>query len=172
MFELHSDEQVLIERRRFWLPFAAESASLFATAVLPFIAILFSSFLPDALALLIGVHKTFALFLATAWFLIVWISFFITWTNYYLDVLLITTKRVIDIEQAGLFARDQAELRIENIQDIKVEILGILASLLRFGNIHIQTAGMSKEFIIKHIHNPHGVKDAIMKQHDLLATGR
>lgn len=172
MIEFQPDEKVLLERRRYWLPFAAESASLCAAALLPFAAIVLSGSLPAEFASLVSAHQAFAFFLAAAWFLVFWTIFFVAWTNYYLDVLIVTTKRIVDIEQIGLFARDQAELRIENIQDIKVEIVGVLASLLRFGNIHIQTAGVSKEFIIKHIHNPHGVKDAIMKQHDLLATGR
>lgn len=172
MIELHPDEKTLMERRRFWLPFAIESASLLIVAVLPLLAIYFSSSMPSAVAEFLSAYKTFALFMATAWLLAVWMIFFVAWTNYYLDVLVVTTKRVIDIEQLGLFARDQAELRIENIQDIKVEVVGILASILHFGNIYIQTAGASKEFVIKHIHDPHGVKDAIIKQHDLLATDR
>ena len=171
MIEFQSDEKVILERRRHWLPFVMEGVSLFVAGTLPFLTIIFSNFLPEALAVTVDTHQTLALFLATAWLLILWIIFFVAWTNYYLDVLIVTTKRVIDIEQTGLFARDQAEMRIENIQDIKVEIVGILASLLHFGNIHIQTAGVSKEFIIKNIRDPHSVKDAIMKQHDaLLAT--
>lgn len=169
MIELHPDETILLERRRFWLPLAIESASLFVAAVLPLFGVVFSSFFPPQLASLINAYRPFALFLATAWVFSTWIIFFVAWTNYYLDVLIVTTKRVVDIEQIGLFARDQAELRIENIQDIKIEVIGILASLLNFGNIHIQTAGVNKEFIIKNIHNPQGVKDVIMKQHDVLA---
>ncbi|MEK9179997.1 MAG: PH domain-containing protein [Patescibacteria group bacterium] len=170
MTELQADEKILIERRRFWLPFAAESVSLLIAAVLPLFAVAFAGSLPEEFASLFAAYRTFALFLATSWFLVIWIIFFVAWTNYYLDVLLITTKRVVDIEQVGLFARDQAEMRIENIQDIKVEIVGVFASLLHFGNIHIQTAGVNKEFVIKNIHDPQGVKDAIMRQHDAVAN--
>ena len=168
MIELHSDEKIILEKRRYWLPFAVEGLSLFVAAVIPFFIIFFTGYLSEEISSQINVYKTFAYFLATGWFLIVWVIFFVAWTNYYLDVLLVTSKRVLDIEQLGLFARDEAELRIENIQDIKVEIAGVLASILHFGNIHIQTAGQSKEFIIKNLHDPQGVKDEIMRQHDAL----
>jgi len=166
MIELHPDEIILLERRRYWLPFAMEALGLLVAATLPFAGFLFSESMPARLQALLSAYSLPFLFCATAWLLVIWIIFFTNWTNYYLDILLITNKRVIDVEQLGLFARDLAEMRIENIQDIRVEIVGLLASLLHFGNLHIQTAGEVKEFVIRNLYDPHAVKDIISKQHD------
>jgi hypothetical protein len=101
-----------------------------------------------------------------SWFLLVWISAFIIWTDYFLDVLIVTDKRIINIEQKGLFARETASLRLDKIQDITIDISGILATFLSFGNIRIQTAGEQEEFMIRFIRNPEMLKNSILKEHD------
>ncbi len=78
----------------------------------------------------------------------------------------ITNKRLIDVEQFGFFHREVSTLRMEQIQDITVETRGIVATLLNFGNIHVQSAAESREFTIRGIPNPKKIKELIFKQHD------
>ena len=119
--------------------------------------------------------NTIALFMffAFLWFLFLWIVFFIIWTDYYLDVLIVTDKHVIDIQQMGLFSRDISTLRLDRVQDITTEVHGIIATLLGFGNLQIQTAGESKEFVIKGIPKPTEVKKRILVVYDkAVANGK
>ena len=88
------------------------------------------------------------------------------WTDYYLDVWMVTDKRVIDIEQKGFFHRQTSVFRIERIQDVTVETHGIVATLLNFGDIHVQTAGEGQEFIMRGIANPKYVRRVILRQQD------
>ncbi len=171
MIGLHDGEEVILEKRRFWLPIAAQGAVLFLLGILPFFAILGANILPQEVATIASDYAGVFLFLAVAWLLMLWVVFAIMWTNYYLDVLLVTTARVVDIQQLHLFSRELIELRTENIQDIKIEVKGIVPSLLNYGNLHIQTAGERKEFIVRNIHDPHGVKEIIARQHHVLAGG-
>ena len=90
-----------------------------------------------------------------------WIFLFINLTNYYLDVWYVTSKRLIDINQKTLFYRDEAVLRLENIQDVATASKGIIQTLLGFGNIRAQTAGERREFIMRNIANPERVKEVI-----------
>lgn len=166
MIALHPDEEVILEKHRFWLPIAIEGVTLLLVAAAPLAGFFLSEALPGQAQVLISQYKIPFLFLAAAWFLIIWTVFAVIWTNYYLDVLIITTKRVIDIEQITLFARDLAEARLENMQDVRVEVKGFLPSLLNFGNLFIQTAGEAKEFRVKNISDPHGVREIIARQHD------
>jgi hypothetical protein len=168
MIALHPDEKLVLEKRRYWLPIAVEGAVSFLIAVTPFLGVIFINLLPIPAQTFIEQYNALVLLFGTGWFFLIWIVFVVAWTNYYLDVLLVTTKRVIDIEQIGLFARDLAELRMENIQDIRVEVYGFLSSLLHFGNLHIQSAGETREFVIRNIHDPHAVKELISKCHDQL----
>jgi len=97
----------------------------------------------------------------------VWTAFFVRWTNYYLDVWYITPKRIIAIDQKGLFRREVTDLRFEKIQDVTSEISGIIGTLLSFGNLHVQTAGSSaeREIIIRQARNPLDAKKMILMLH-------
>ena len=86
---------------------------------------------------------------------------FISWLNYYLDVWVITSYRLIEYEQKSLFHRETSELNLTSIQDIMVQIKGILPSLFHFGTIYIQTAGTTERFIFKDSPHPEQTKKTI-----------
>ena len=65
------------------------------------------------------------------------------------------------MEQKSFFSRDVATLRLDKIQDIRVKIRGILATFLDFGEIQIQTAGESEEFILRYVPKPDKIKSVI-----------
>lgn len=99
------------------------------------------------------------------------------WINYYLDVWIITTKRVIDIEQRSLFNREVSEFPIGNIQDITLETPSIISTLLDFGNMTIQTAG-ENNFLVRDVPHMQKAKDIIMtgchkaQEHRHIANGK
>ncbi len=142
-----------------------ELAPIVLAAVLPLIVLIGGAAVPIVETIL-SEYAVFVVFFLAVWWLLLWMIFFIIWTNYYLDIVVITNKRIIDIEQLGLFARDIVEVRMENIEDIKTAVIGLLPSLLDMGSLHIQTAGESREVIIKNIANPHEVREMITKCHD------
>ena len=55
---------------------------------------------------------------------------------------------------------------MERIQDITIDIHGIIPTLLDFGDIHVQTAGDSQEFVMKGAPNPRRLKELILKESD------
>jgi len=99
----------------------------------------------------------------STYYLFVWVFFFRSWIDYYLDVWLVTSERIVSIEQKGLFARAIAEQKLYRIQDVYGEVNGIIATLFDFGNITIQTAGANEYFIFKEIPRPHQVARNIAK---------
>lgn len=104
-------------------------------------------------------------FFFVLWCLFLWVLFFFYWTDYYLDVWVITNKRIFDIEQKGVFRRDISVTRLEQVQDVTVSVNGIFATFLHFGDIHIHTAGSEIDFTIKNAANPMHVKETIMRAH-------
>ena len=80
---------------------------------------------------------------------------FLAW---YFDVLMITNKKVIDIDQAG---RDVSETTISNIQDVTSKIKGNLGVMLDIGDIYIQTSAEQREFEFLSVRNPSKVRDEI-----------
>jgi len=80
---------------------------------------------------------------------------------WYYNSLVITNKRIIDIDQRGLFERVVSEAPYEKIQDVSYRFKGIFQTLLRYGGIQIQTAGANAVIEIRNIKNPERVQELI-----------
>lgn len=164
MINLFKDEEIILIQRRHWLPFLNTIIGLLFLGILPFIVFNFNVLLPENIQTAFLNYSKYYFFFSFSFIFILWLIFVIAWTNYYLDFVIITNKRIIDIEQFSLFHRDEAELRFEDVEDIKVEIIGFIQSVLKFGNINIQSAGENREIILKNIPNPYEIKNIIAKQ--------
>lgn len=105
---------------------------------------------------------SFYAFLRNLFFLFIWMTFFVIWIDYYLDVWIVTDQRIVNIEQKGLFARVVSELELENIQDITTDVHGVIPTFLNYGNLYVQTAAEMERFLFRNIPNPYAVKDLVM----------
>ena len=173
MIKLAADEQVELERHKHWFIVAAEISGYVVAFIVPFIAyawIAGTEVLVGERTFMLLLETPLVLFIASLWALVIWMRIAGIWTDYYLDVWTITNKRIIDIEQKGFFHRETSVFVIERVQDVTIETRGIIATLLNFGDIHVQTAGESQEFIMHGIANPKYVREVILRQLDR-ATG-
>jgi hypothetical protein len=164
MIDLDSGENVMIEVRRHPLPFILEISFLAIFIILP--PAVYIGIKSISIPVLSGLGASEFLFVYSCILLISWITFFIVWTNYYLDVLLVTNSRIIDIEQKRFFHRDMATLRLDKIEDVKIEITGFIATIFDYGMVYIQTAGESREFIVHDVPHPNKVKNLILDLHN------
>ncbi|MBI3671765.1 PH domain-containing protein [Candidatus Azambacteria bacterium] len=89
------------------------------------------------------------------------VAIFMELADYYLDVWILTDRRVISVEQMSLFSRVTYEFELEKIQDIEVDVRGILPTLINYGDIRIRTASESRDFVFKQVGGPTHIKDAI-----------
>lgn len=87
-------------------------------------------------------------------------------TDFYLDVYIITDRRIVDITQNGFFKRTISELNLRQIQDVNAEVNGLMSTLLHFGNVHIQTAGEQPNFIFESIPHPYQTSKKILDLHE------
>ncbi len=83
--------------------------------------------------------------------------------DYWLDMWTVTTRRIIHIEQKGLFNRQIDELELVRIQDATSATKGILGTLLGYGTILVQTAAEMPRFMFRDIPHPEKVRELIMK---------
>lgn len=118
--------------------------------------------------------------------LIVFYSVFVMWVHYYLDVYIVTDERIVLINQIDFFHRKVSEAEVENIQDVEIEVKGLFATIIGFGDIRVTTASADQDLIIfDNIGEPYKVKDIILdvadgtprkgfyrKTHEKVATGR
>jgi ABC-type multidrug transport system fused ATPase/permease subunit len=168
---LHLDpgENVILEVRKHWIVFVGYALSMLFMALMPFlILILIRLFVPVTLKLDVsGNTSALFLFAYSIWLLSLWLSFFINWTKYYLDVWYVTEKRIITVEQRRLFVRDISNVRFDKIQDVSIDVDGFIPTLLGFGNIRVQTASEdSTEFYMSTVRHPEEVRQVIFSQHN------
>lgn len=164
MITLDNDEHIILEVRKHWFALFADTLFLWLFLLLPIILAAAGKMTGIARFIAIkGDTMSLFIFLSSAWLLLIWIVFFSIWTNYYLDILIITNKRVLDIDQKGLFSREISTFGLDRIQDVTTEVYGIIATFLDFGNIHIQTAGEGRDFAAKSVPHPSDIRQQIMR---------
>ena len=102
-------------------------------------------------------------FLISIWLLILWMAFFYQWTDYHLDVWVVTNKRIIDIEQKGPLHQIVSVFRLEQIEDITASVNGLMAIIFKYGDVHIHTAGHNEDITIRQAARPYDVKNLIIE---------
>lgn len=103
------------------------------------------------------------LFFLSLSLLVLWLVISLIFMNYYLDCWIITNQRTAYFELRGLFNRIFCSVPHDKIQDITIDIRGILPTVFRFGDVHVQTAGGFREFVCRQIPDPHETKEIIFK---------
>ena len=91
------------------------------------------------------------------------LSLFTVWLDHSLDVWLVTNYRIISVEQKGLFSRTLSEHRLDRVQDVTSEVHGFVQTMVKYGNVHIQTAGEHPRFVLKQIPYPSVVARRIIE---------
>jgi uncharacterized membrane protein YdbT with pleckstrin-like domain len=94
--------------------------------------------------------------------LTVWLVFFTSFIDYYLDFWIVTNDRIINVEQ-HLFARTISELDLYKIQDITGESRGFLQTMFNYGHVFVQTAGEVGRFNFEEVPGPREVARKIME---------
>lgn len=149
--------------RRHWLVFAIKMLVLALGALVPLAGALAlpQEALEEIVQVVPQTDLSFA-FLYVLWLILLWHGAFVYWTNYHLDVWLVTDSRFIDIEQKRLFRREATSVRLEKIQDVTVSVRGFLETIFGFGTITVRTAGDNPDIVIKTAANPYVAKEQIL----------
>ncbi len=156
------NETVVFFLRPFWLSLVSVAAMMALLVFIPLIAALVfwdplfvwlsDPLLGPTITVLLGMY-----------FLAVWLFAFMQFADYYLDTWIVTTERVIDNEQHGLFNRTASELHLANIQDVTSEINGVLHTFFNYGDVFVQTAAEKERFTFHDVANPEKLKESILK---------
>lgn len=142
-FNLRTDEQVVAVVRRSVLAYAAPAALAFLCVFLAFFLIVplfargrFGSAV-FALLLALGITMAFRAF----WF-------------WYGTAFIVTNSRIIDSDQRGVFHRRISEAPFEKVEDIAIEIRGIIPTLFHLGTVRVQTSGAQALIELRQVPRP------------------
>lgn len=145
--ELEPSEQVILTVRKHWFVIFSELIGSFLMVLVPLFAIIILAVtptLPSAVVLLAD-HVALAAYVVTLWILFSLLTGFMIWTHYYLDLWLITDRRIIVIDQVRFFNRKVSSFRLERLQDVKATITeSFLPSLTLVPYTHIPPATLKR----------------------------
>ncbi|MBI2023273.1 PH domain-containing protein [Candidatus Giovannonibacteria bacterium] len=160
MINLHEKEEILLVMHRHWIVIAERLVLGLFILILPYpAAALIKSF--DITVQYVS--WPFFWFFTVIYSMLIVLFTFLAWLDYYLDVWIITNERIVDIEQSGLFKREISEFMINKVQDVTIEIPNMTATVLKYGNITIQTAG-ERSFSIKQVPGVYKAKEVILSE--------
>lgn len=168
--ELEPNEEVLTVVRKHWFVIITELFGTFLLLLFPFFILFLAAIFPKTLLETnIGIEHftTLIAFGIGAWSIMVLMAGFATWTHYYLDLWIITDRRIIVVDQIHFFNRNVSMFRLERLQDIEFKINGLIPTLLNFGTIQAQTAGAHESNFKTHgLPDPRGLQALIQKAMD------
>ena len=155
-----ADEKICYIFRQHWIEIAAKLLIwvffLIVFLVIDYLDVTYFPTIMDKMFLdFIEVFKVmYMMFLA--------LGFFMVFVLYYLNIHIITNKRIVDINQPSLLNHTISELHLRQIQDVTAEVQGVLENVFNFGDVYIQTAGETERFVFNKIPNPTKVTKIIL----------
>lgn len=84
--------------------------------------------------------------------LLAFIIMFYSWISWNYSVFIVTSVRLIQITQKGLWTRSVVDIGLDKIQTVSYEVHGLQETLLGFGTIVVQT--YVGELVIHDVHHP------------------
>jgi len=155
------DEEIVYILHRHPITFIPVIFLFVVLLVVPFaVHFLITSLFPT---LFVGVFwDTIGVLIGSAYFLAILMFTYTQFTTFYLDLWIITTERLIDVEQKGLFSREIVELDLSHIQDITANVDGIFPTMFNYGEVLIKTASVNQEIIAHSIPYPNVVREHLV----------
>lgn len=150
VLQLKDDEAVKLIARRHPITLFPALLVAFLLIVIPFF-LLFPLFAWGALGVTLFLASVI-LGIGTA------IRTFLLWDA---DVLIVSTYRVVDVDQRGIFTRMVSEAPLSSIQDVSWSRKGMLETLLRIGTVRVQTSGSAGAIEVRRVASPERLHEFI-----------
>lgn len=168
--QLEPGEDVLKVVRKHWFVIFAELFGAFMMLLLPFLVLFLLAVFPEPLMAVeidLGNFTSLIVFAIAAWTTLTLMFAFTIWTHYYLDLWIITDRRIILVDQVHFFNRNVSSFRLERLQDIEFYVKGIIPTLLNFGTVRAQTASaFESNFKTSGLPDPRGIQATIQRAMD------
>ncbi len=173
MIKLGKDEKIIVVKRRHYMIFILELIPIVLMSVflVGFIFYIFFVGFPDKITQIFAqynfMQETNFIYLTTFYILLLlsllWNFAFMIIAKHYLDCWIITDKRTIHTELRIFFSRFYSSVSHKKVQDITVDVCGIIPTIMNYGDIKIQTAGAFNKFVFRQIPQPHETKKILVE---------
>ena len=171
-FDLHQGEHIIMTVRKHPLIIIGALIPFAVLDYLPYLLPNLGQFLEAvgsaqavAWADIFSFDNPWTRFIVGVYWLFVWMGAFGTFTDYYLDQLIITNERIVDINQKGFWNREVASIMLTRIQDVETNVHGLFGTLFHYGTITIESAGAESQKVHMHgVGTPTHIRDLVMKE--------
>lgn len=143
VIKLKDDEEVLGIARNHWITRLGAFALAFLLIAAPFFF----------MVPLLSTGKVGLLIAVVMFFIGCFVAVRVAYALYW-NAFIVTTHRVIDIDQRGFFNRTVSEATYDKIQDVSFSVKGMIGALCGFGSLTLQTAGNAANLELPHVADP------------------
>lgn len=162
LYSFQPDEHEISRVRKHWFVL---TVAIFGTIIAAFLPVILALIIVPAVAQNFSGVLPLIFFFGSLWVTLCIIALANTWTSFYLDIWIVTNKRIMYIEQVRLFSREVTTLRIDRIQDATVTYHNFIETMLGFGTLRIQSAGaVADDLEIRGIPKPDHVKQLVLNE--------
>ena len=113
--------------------------------------------------LLVSFPPRYQMMFIVIWYLILLMFIFEKFLSWFFNLCIITDERMIDVDFISLTTRRIADADLDRIQDVTFTNTGVIGTILNFGNVFVQTAGETPEFVFENVPNPGKVADILQR---------
>lgn len=161
---VHDDERILLVVHKHWIAFIEEATGpVIAGVVICVLLLAFRGFAQTTAD--VFTHAIATLLLPFA-LLILWTLLMFTWTNYYLDMFVVTDRRVFYTSQVNFVQRTVRQWRIGDVIRADVLFSNILESYFDFGSLALRARDEEDSTLVNGISDPQYVSAIILRQDD------
>ena len=144
--EKAQQEKVLVVARSHWVT----NVGWILTAILILLAPSLLSLVPFSS----DISTRYKILGGFLWFLVTFAFIFERFLSWYFDVIVITDRRVIDIDFDNLLSKKFAQADILMIQDLTFKVTGFAQTMFNFGDVFVQTAAEVPQITLERIPQP------------------
>ena len=158
------DEQVLLVVHKHWASLLGEAA----LTIVPGLTILSLLLLLRGLPITLAdatVHAVITL-LVPFCFLTLWTILAVQWTNYYLEMFVVTDRHIFYTTQVNFTERTVSQWNIHDVSHATVHVGGLVESFFNYGSITIEGRDENIPVTVGGIPDPEYVAAVILKQDD------
>ncbi len=161
-----NEKEIVIFSRKHWVSFLGHILLSIVIIIMPIIIFIFIKL--SHVNLVHGAATNLIVIIISIYYLIVLTFIFTGWVTFYYDIYILTVDEIIDITQQGLWGRKIARLSLLRVQDVNSHIKGFLPTLFAYGDVLIETAGETENFLLKSLPNPQAFAAKVLELHSKL----
>jgi len=137
--EQEPDEKILLFLRR---DFITNATWILIATILILIPVFFLIFrLGSGLSEILSFPGRYIVVFAIFYYLAVFSYAFVNFITWFYNILLVTEKRVVDIDYSDIVIHNIAFTKLTHVQEVNYTQAGFIRTFFNYGNVFIQTAG-------------------------------